>query len=54
MFNRYAGPPRPVPCPFLNLAEVFFSLACCDPHDADSIADHIGGALLAFGASGHP
>jgi hypothetical protein len=24
-----------------------------DPHDMDRVADHIGGALLAFGASGH-
>jgi hypothetical protein len=25
-----------------------------DPRDMDGIADHVGGALLAFGASGHP
>jgi len=24
------------------------------PHDMNGVADHIGGALLAFGASGHP
>jgi hypothetical protein len=24
-----------------------------DPHDVDRIPDYIGGALLAFGASGH-
>jgi hypothetical protein len=24
-----------------------------DPHDVDRVADHVGGALLAFGASGH-
>jgi hypothetical protein len=24
-----------------------------DPHDMDCVADHVGGALLAFGISGH-
>jgi hypothetical protein len=24
-----------------------------DPHDVDRVADHVGGAFLAFGASGH-
>jgi hypothetical protein len=24
-----------------------------DPHDMDRVADHVGGALLAFGSSGH-
>jgi hypothetical protein len=48
-----ANPPefcRPLPCgvwgPLLNLP-------CRNPHDADRIADHVGGALFSFGASGH-
>ena len=32
---------------------VFFDFSRCNPHDMDGIGDHIGGALLASGASGH-
>ena len=36
------------------LAGVFFlNLSRCDPHDVDRVANHVGGALLTFGASGH-
>ena len=31
----------------------FLNLPRRDPHDVDGIADHVRGALLAFGASGH-
>ena len=31
----------------------FLNLACGDPADHDGGTDHIGGTLLAFGASGH-
>jgi hypothetical protein len=31
----------------------FLNLSRCDPHDMDRVAGHIGGPLLAFGASGH-
>jgi hypothetical protein len=30
-----------------------FNLPDRDPHDMDGFADHVGGAALAFGASGH-
>jgi hypothetical protein len=36
-----------------GLTQGFLSLPRRDPHDADGIADHVGGALLAFGASRH-
>jgi len=29
------------------------SITVRDPHDADGIADHVGGALLSFGSGGH-
>jgi hypothetical protein len=31
----------------------FLALARRNLHDADGVADHISGALLSFGASGH-
>jgi len=39
-------------CPGSRLA-TFLNLARRDPHDMDGVADHVGGALLAFRASGH-
>jgi hypothetical protein len=33
--------------------ELFFDLAGRQPHDVDGVADHVAGAALAFGASGH-
>lgn len=32
---------------------VFGFLAHGNPHDLDGVADHVGGALLAIGSSGH-
>jgi hypothetical protein len=32
---------------------VLGDLAGRDPHDVDGVADHVAGAALAFGASGH-
>ena len=36
-----------------SLARVVLNLPRRDSHDMDRVADHIGGALLAFGASRH-
>jgi len=45
---------RPVLPPFgLGASNIFFDLAGRDAHDFDGVADHIGGALLAFRAGGH-
>src|SRR4029079_11670229 len=33
--------------------EVLFLLPGQDAHDLDGVADHVGGALLAFGSLGH-
>ena len=37
----------------LRCRSIFLSLPRRDPHNVDGVADHVGGALLAFGASGH-
>jgi hypothetical protein len=34
-------------------SRIVLNLTRGDPHDVDRIADHVGGALLAFGASGN-
>jgi hypothetical protein len=39
--------------PLWGLTQVFLDLSRGDPHDADGIADHVGGAFLTSGASGH-
>jgi hypothetical protein len=41
-YDRYGG-----------LSNGLFNLAGRHPHDMDGVADHVGGALLAFRASGH-
>lgn len=38
---------------FAVINDVVGFFACRNTHDADSIADHIGGALLAFRSGGH-
>jgi hypothetical protein len=36
-----------------HLAKILLSLTCRNPHNVDRVADHVGGALFAFRASGH-
>ena len=36
-----------------HLRAAFFLYGPRDPHYMDGVADHVGGALLAFGATGH-
>ncbi|MEA2859227.1 MAG: hypothetical protein QOC72_1266 [Methylobacteriaceae bacterium] len=53
-----ADPPEPWRLLFqtascLTSAQLSLQSPRCYPHDVDGIADNIGGALLAFGASGH-
>jgi hypothetical protein len=37
-----------------HMIDFFGLLAGRDPHDFDGVADHVGRALLASGAAGHP
>jgi hypothetical protein len=38
---------------FRRVAARFLNLACQHAHDMDGVADHVGGAALAFRTAGH-